>query len=127
MAHFQLPLDLPHAGTCAQRIIIQLDRMERGLAAGDQPMMTVAMELLQLLLPFKLEGENPVDSEAYRIRDEAAALGRKLVDEMEKLSVGADRLGQCVRNLFECLELGEEGAQISLRAGENPDSPQRPV
>ena len=28
---------------------------------------------------------------------------------------------------FECLELGEEGAEISLRAGEDPNSIQRPV
>ena len=47
--------------------------------------------------------------------------------EIERLKLGSDRLGQHVRNLFECLELGEEGAQISLRAGENPNSVQRPL
>jgi hypothetical protein len=41
--------------------------------------------------------------------------------------LGHDRLGQCVRNFFECLELGREGAAISLRAGENPRSMQRPM
>ena len=49
------------------------------------------------------------------------------MDEIEKAGAGADRLGQQVRNLFECLELGEEGAAISLRAGENPRSLLRPT
>ena len=40
--------------------------------------------------------------------------------------VTSDRLGQLVRNYFECLELGAEGAEISLRAGEDPRSLQRP-
>jgi hypothetical protein len=54
-------------------------------------------------------------------------LGRQLVDAMEAARLGGDRLGQLVRNLFECLELGKEGAEISLRAGENPGSLQRPI
>ena len=33
-----------------------------------------------------------------------------------------DRLGQCVRNLFECLGLPNEGRRVSLACGENPDS-----
>jgi hypothetical protein len=45
----------------------------------------------------------------------------------ERDGIADDRLGQAVRNLFECLELGEEGAEISLRAGENPDSALRPT
>ena len=61
-----------------------------------------------------------------KIRDEAAAIGRELVDAVVASQLTSDRLGQLVRNLFECLELGAEGAQISLAAGENPDSLQRP-
>jgi hypothetical protein len=49
------------------------------------------------------------------------------VDAIEALGVGEDRLGQNVRNLFECLGLGQEGAEISLRAGEDPRSLMRPV
>jgi hypothetical protein len=71
--------------------------------------------------------ENPPGPLAAEIRDRAAALGRRLVDQVEGGGLGHDRLGQCVRNLFECLELGREGADISLRAGENPRSLQRPV
>jgi hypothetical protein len=36
-----------------------------------------------------------------------------------------ERLGQYVRNLFECLGLAEEGALHSLPCGERPDSPLR--
>ncbi len=49
------------------------------------------------------------------------------MDELERAHLGSDLLGQLVRNYFECLELGEEGSEISLRAGENPKSLQRPV
>jgi hypothetical protein len=55
-----------------------------------------------------------------------ADLARALVDQIERAGAGSDRLGQHVRNFFECLSLGEEGAAISLRAGEDPNSIQRP-
>jgi len=69
--------------------------------------------------------DNPPD--ALTIRDEAANMARQLVDSIEAAHMGGDRLGQLLRNLFECLELGKEGAEISLRAGENPNSLQRPI
>ncbi|PYQ50387.1 MAG: hypothetical protein DMF59_10990 [Acidobacteria bacterium] len=69
--------------------------------------------------------DNPPN--AIEVRDQAAQLGRQLVDAMQTAQVTGDRLGQLVRNLFECLELGKEGAEISLRAGENPNSLQRPI
>lgn len=34
-------------------------------------------------------------------------------------------LQRVIRNLFECLSLGEEGMRISLRAGEDPNSAMR--
>jgi hypothetical protein len=71
--------------------------------------------------------DNPPMKAAILLRDRAAGLARKLVDHIEQGGLGNDRLGQCVRNLFECLELGLEGVSISLRAGENPKSFQRPV
>jgi len=69
--------------------------------------------------------DNPPN--AMDVRDQAAAMGRELVDAIEAAHISGDRLGQLVRNLFECLELGKEGAEISLRAGENPNSLQRPI
>jgi hypothetical protein len=82
---------------------------------------------LQALLEPAVElDDNPPFELAMELRNRAAVLARRLVDQIEAAGVGQDRLGQCVRNLFECLELGPEGADISLRAGENPRSLQRP-
>jgi hypothetical protein len=118
---FQVALNLPHAGRIARRILLVLP------ARGAEAASKTAAELLVLLDPCMELDENPPGNLAIKVRDRAAALGRKLVDQIESGGIGHDRLGQCVRNLFECLELGREGAEISLRAGENPRSMQRPV
>ena len=125
MAHFNIPLDLPHAGRIADRILILLQKHAEELGIEAPDAIEQAEKLWNLL--FKLTGEEDNPANAMAIRDEAASLGRTLVDEMERANVKSDRLGQLVRNFFECLELGEEGAEISLRAGENPNSLQRPV
>jgi hypothetical protein len=131
MAHYDIPLDLPHAGRMAGRIEELLARHveDRGLDAGSgaSAVLDVAEELDRLLFPYTVQDENPEESEAQAVREKAAVLGRKLVDALEAAGIAGDRLGQFVRNLFECLALGEEGARISLRAGENPASLQRPV
>ncbi|MDB6128511.1 MAG: hypothetical protein JWM35_2407 [Verrucomicrobia bacterium] len=85
-----------------------------------------ADRLVAVLQPYSESDENPRPDLAARVRDQAATLGRQLVAQIERDKLGHDRLGQCVRNLFECLELGREGAEISLRAGEDPRSFQRP-
>jgi hypothetical protein len=87
----------------------------------------VTEQLIELLDPCLDADENPTPAISHRLQARAAELGRKLVDHIERGKFGHDRLGQCVRNLFECLGLGREGAAISLRAGENPRSMQRPV
>lgn len=120
--HFQIPLNLPHAGRVARRIITLLFQARHlDSAAGD-----TATMLVELLDPYYENDENPAHDVALRVRVEAAILARQLVDDLEMDGFGSNRLGQCVRNLFECLELGREGAEISLRAGENPRSLQRP-
>jgi hypothetical protein len=100
----------------------------RGEPGGDATAAArrLTAELVKLLDPWLDLDENPPGAEAEKIREEAATLGRKLVYQIESGRFGHDRLGQCVRNLYECLELGREGADISLRAGENPRSLQRP-
>jgi hypothetical protein len=127
MAHNDLPLDLPHAGRVAKRILDLLERHceEHGI---DAPDVFHAAELLEALLSFYVyDDENPADpAEAQLAIEKAAGLGRLLVTALEAANIRGDRLGQYVRNLFECLELGKEGAELSLRAGENPDSLQRP-
>ena len=125
MAHFQIPLDLPHAGRISDRILILVEKHAEELGIEAPGVIEDAERLWKLLFRFSGEDDNPAD--ALRIRDEAAAIARELVDSMVAVHLASDRLGQLVRNLFECLELGEEGAEISLRAGENPKSLQRPI
>lgn len=127
MPHFDIPLDLPHAGRVAGRIVRLLERHceEHGI---DAPEVLDAAERLDGYLDKYVDrDENPDETEATEARDHAAALGRTLVAALEAAHIAGDRLGQYVRNLFECLALGEEGASISLRAGENPESLQRPT
>jgi len=122
LPYFRIPLNLPHAGTIAYRMEYHLRD-----ASPDEALLGPVRKLIELLDPYRRAGENPSDvEETRRLVEEAARLGRAVVDAVERLKAGSDRLGQAVRNLFECLELGQEGAQISLRAGENPDSALRP-
>jgi len=125
MAHFQIPLDLPHAGRIADRILILVEKYTEELNIDAPDVIESAEKMWGLLFRYTTEDDNP--AEALQIRDEAAMLGRQLVDELERAHVQGDRLGQLVRNYFECLEVGEEGAEISLRAGEDPRSLQRPI
>ncbi|MBS0662616.1 MAG: hypothetical protein JSR48_05085 [Verrucomicrobia bacterium] len=120
--YFQVALNLPHAGRVARRILLLLPHQD----SSADPLRNTALSLETLLAPYLELDDNPGGTVAQKVREQAAVLGRKLVDQIEQQKVGHDRLGQCVRNLFECLELGQEGAVISLRAGENPKSFQRP-
>ncbi len=125
MAHFEIPLDLPHAGRIADRIVALLEKHAEELGLEVPEVIDTAERLSSFLFRNTSSDDNPPD--AMAIRDEAAAMGRELVDSIEAAHIAGDRLGQLVRNLFECLELGEEGAEISLRSGENPNSLQRPI
>jgi hypothetical protein len=124
---FHVALNLPHAGRIARRIVPLLPEKTEDGGADANAARLLAFELVELLDPYLDGGENPPAGPAAKVRDRAASLGRRLVDHIERGKLGHDRLGQCVRNLFECLELGREGADISLRAGEDPRSVQRPV
>jgi hypothetical protein len=118
---FNIPLNLPHSATIAHRILYHL----RSANAGAEALKAVG-ELISLLEPWRDQEDNGPAEGAEKARQAAAALGRAIVDLIEKNGWGGDRLGQAVRNLFECLALGAEGAEISLRAGENPNSTLRP-
>lgn len=124
---FHVALNLPHAGRIARRILILVSGPTAARGAEADALRATASKLEALLVPYLDSDENPPSLTSGRVREEAAALARKLVDEIERTKAGHDRLGQCVRNLFECLELGREGAVISLRAGEDPKSFQRPA
>jgi len=125
VAHFEIPLDLPHAGRIADRIVALLGKHAEELGLEVPEVIDTAERLSSFLFRNTSSDDNPPN--AMAIRDEAAAMGRQLVDSIEAAHITGDRLGQLVRNLFECLELGKEGAEISLRAGENPSSLQRPI
>jgi hypothetical protein len=118
-------MDLPHAGRLADRILGLIERHCEELEVDAPSLAAAAERLSNLLFRYTDLDDNPPD--AVRIRDQAADAARDLVTEMERAQVTSDRLGQYVRNLFECLELGAEGAEISLRAGELQDSLQRPT
>src|SRR5688572_10824641 len=107
MAHYDLPLDLPHAGRVAGRILELLERHceEHGIDAPD--VFDAAERLDSMLFKYVEEDENPEEPEAKAAQEKAAALGRQLVTALEAAGIRGDRLGQYVRNLFECLELGE--------------------
>lgn len=121
MPAFNLPLNLPHAATISIRILYHLRNV-----CADPDVLGRVTKLVVLLEPFRDQEDNGDAAAAEKIRQEAASLGRDIVDDIEKRKFGGDRLGQAIRNLFECLALGEEGATISLRAGENPNSLLRP-
>ncbi|HEY1794209.1 MAG TPA: hypothetical protein VGG34_14935 [Opitutaceae bacterium] len=123
---FRVALNLPHAGRVARRINVLLSSEEGADRAALEAALLTVSEIRDLLEPAVELDDNPAPSIAVKIRDQVAMLGRRLVLQIESGKLGHDRLGQCVRNLFECLGLGLEGADISLRAGEDPGSMQRP-
>jgi len=125
--YFQVALNLPHAGRIARRIYRLLPEPHAPGGAEAAGARETVAELVRLLDPCLDLDENPPGDLGAQVSRYAAALGRRLVEHIERGGFGHDRLGQCVRNLFECLELGREGAGISLRAGENPNSLQRPL
>ena len=123
---FNIPLDLPHAGRLSDRLIQMLEKV----ADRDDPrfdeLFDRAERLGSILYKYMAEEENPGPAEAKDVVAEAADLMRGIVGDVERMGLGYDRMGQVIRNIFECLELGREGAQLSLRAGEDPNSLQRP-
>lgn len=124
--HFRIPLNLAHAATVAKRLIYHLERLQKLRQIRLDQALDLAVKVAEQLSPFQFSNEHHESDQARAVVAETARLAREMVDEIEQKNAGDDRLGQAVRNLFECLEMGEEGARISLRAGENPDSALRP-
>ena len=125
-AYFDIPLNLPHACRIAQRIRQITENRGVGNPAYHELKQTVET-LEALLLPFgHADDAEETAPEPVATAENAARLGRALARQIADLHLDDDRLGQCVRNLFECLHKGREGAQLGLVAGENPASLQRP-
>lgn len=119
---FDLPLNLPHAATVADRIIKKLAEREEVRKRTRELASSIAAHLMF----YRGDDDNPPEDEAEEVRQAVLVLARELVDRFENEGITGDKLGQLVRNLFECLAEGREGAILSLRAGENPQSAQRP-
>jgi hypothetical protein len=124
--YFDIPLNLPHAGRIAERIRRLVEQRALGSDLRWFQLARTVEELDDLLTPYRIADEDPHTDEAEPVRQKAADLGRRLAAEALQQELRDDRFGQCVRNLFECLAFGEEGANLSLRVGENPRSLQRP-
>ncbi len=118
-------INLPHARTIAARVERTLEALGAFGESGNghaAPLREALASLVRQLEPFD---EDPPAEEALQAADAIAVHARALVDVIVAGGKSSDRLGQHVRNLFECLGLAEEGALVSLHCGEKPDSPMR--
>jgi hypothetical protein len=118
-------INLPHARTIVQRIARTLDALGgfgEGRNGGARALSGALADLDGTLRPFDAD---PPAEEALRAADAAAEKGRILVAAIVAAECRSDRLGQHVRNFFECLGLDQEGAELALKCGERADSPLR--
>jgi hypothetical protein len=118
-------INLPHARTIASRIGRSLEALGAAGVSGNghAAPLTEAFGALDLALsPFD---EDPPVEEALAAADAVATRARELVEAILSSPFRGDRLGRHVRNLFECLGLPEEGAELALDCGERADSPLR--
>ena len=118
-------INLPHARTIVQRIARTLDALGgfgQESNGGAQALSEALADVDGALRPFDAD---PPAEEAIEAADAVAAKGRLLVDVIVASTCRSDRLGQHVRNFFECLGLNEEGADLALKCGERANSPLR--
>jgi hypothetical protein len=113
-------INLPHARTVGERIERQLEIL-RVLEGERSKRLNAAVIALRASLEPWIEDPDPetAAAKADPVVDLSRELVKAIVDDERARS---DRLGQCVRNLFECLGLPNEGRRVSLACGENPDS-----
>ena len=118
-------INLPHARTVLDRIGRSLEALGAFSESGNGGSSRLRTRYAVLEAELRPHDEDPPREQAIQAADTAARLGRELVAAIVETGCRGDRLGQCVRNLFECLGLPEEGARLSLDCGERPDSPLR--
>ncbi|MBI2955948.1 MAG: hypothetical protein HYY26_01415 [Acidobacteria bacterium] len=115
-------INLPHAHTIVGRLVRWFEGQPEQEPFEQSELRGLLSKLDRCLRPYP---EDPPDNVALAVADEVAQVARAVVEEIERTPYRGDRLGQCVRNLFECLGLSAEGGELSLRCGERPDSPLR--
>jgi len=118
-------INLPHARTVLHRVDRSLETLGAYGESGNGGASVLRHVMAELEGRLRGYVEDPPPQEAIPAADAAAEAGRRLVSAIEKTRCRSDRLGQSIRNLFECLGLREEGLRLSLRCGERPDSPLR--
>jgi hypothetical protein len=118
-------INLPHARTIVWRIGRSLEALGAFGESGNGGALVLHQAFGRLEAEVEGFADDPPMPEAIEAADSLAALGRTLVAAILETACRGDRLGQSVRNLFECLGLPEEGAALSLRCGESADSPLR--
>ena len=113
-------INLPHARTVAERIERQLEILRVLEGERTKGLNAAVIAVRQRLEPW-VEDADPETAAASAdlIVELARDLVKAIVDDERARS---DRLGQCIRNLFECLGLPNEGRRVSLACGESPDS-----
>jgi len=116
-------LNLPHALTIVGRLALYLEPRRKPVPVEETQVREHLEALYEILGP---HAEDPPADIALRVAGQAAERARLLAEEIVRAGYTSDRIGQCVRNLFECLGLAAEGAALSLACGERPDSPLRP-
>jgi hypothetical protein len=118
-------LNLPHSRTIIARIWRSLEALGAfgGQSNGSGTALALALEALEeQARPYE---EDPPIEQALAAADAIADKARTLVAAILATPARGDRLGQFVRNLFECLGLADEGAALALDCGERADSPLR--
>jgi hypothetical protein len=118
-------INLPHARTIVQRVGRTLEVLGGFGEAGNGGAVALHAAFEGLEGALREFDDDPRADVAIAVADAVAVRARALVDAVLATSCRSDRLGQHVRNLFECLGLAEEGAQLSLKCGERADSPLR--
>ena len=116
-------INLPHALTVLGRVAYHLQRRAQPALLEQTRAGEIIAALEQVLAPYVAD---PPPETAQRVAEKAAAQARLLVEECVRSGYQSDRIGQCIRNLFECLGRAEESVELSLKCGERPDSPLRP-
>lgn len=118
-------INLPHARTVVQRIARSLEALGAFGEEANGGAIGIRNAYVKLERELRDFDDDPPLAEALLAADAVAECARALVEAIAASPVRGDRLGQNVRNLFECLGLEQEGADLSLRCGERPDSPLR--
>jgi len=118
-------INLPHARTIVQRIGRSLENLGTSVDSTDDSAVALHEAYVELEEALESFDEDPPLERALKAADAAAERGRRLVLAILGTPCRSDRLGQSVRNLFECLGLPEEGARVAIECGEREDSPLR--